>query len=76
MQLIVSTILLLGFIYVAAALSYPSQFKLDGVTTNPEQLAPWTPYVCSIIGLISGMIIAAFTEYVTSHSYAPVRELS
>ena len=40
------------------------------------ELAPWTPYVCSITGLISGMIIAAFTEYVTSHAYKPVRELS
>lgn len=28
------------------------------------------------MGLVSGMIIAAFTEYVTSHAYKPVRELS
>ena len=28
------------------------------------------------MGLVSGMIIAAFTEYVTSHSYFPVRELA
>lgn len=28
------------------------------------------------MGLVSGMIIAAFTEYVTSHSYGPVRELA
>lgn len=29
-----------------------------------------------MIGLVSGMIIAAFTESVTSHSYGPVRELA
>ena len=29
-----------------------------------------------MLGLVSGMIIAAFTEYVTSHSYKPVRELA
>lgn len=28
------------------------------------------------MGLVSGMIIAAFTEYVTSFSYSPVRELA
>lgn len=28
------------------------------------------------MGLVSGMIIAAFTEFVTSHSYRPVRELA
>jgi Na+/H+-translocating membrane pyrophosphatase len=33
----------------------------------------WPPYICSISGLISGMFIAAFTEYVTSHTYYPVR---
>lgn len=35
MQLIVSTLLLLGFIYAAAAMSYPSSFILRGVKTNP-----------------------------------------
>jgi inorganic pyrophosphatase len=28
------------------------------------------------MGLVSGMIIAAFTEYITSHAYGPVRELA
>jgi inorganic pyrophosphatase len=28
------------------------------------------------MGLVSGMIIAAFTEFITSHSYRPVRELA
>lgn len=28
------------------------------------------------MGLVSGMIIAAFTEFVTSHAYFPVRELA
>jgi inorganic pyrophosphatase len=33
----------------------------------------WVPYLCSVMGLVSGMIIAAFTEYITSHAYGPVR---
>lgn len=32
--------------------------------------------MCSISGLISGLLIAAITEYVTSHSYSPVRSLA
>ena len=28
------------------------------------------------MGLVSGLIIAAFTEYITSHSYGPVRSLA
>lgn len=34
------------------------------------------PYICAITGLISGLLVAAFTEFVTSHSYKPVRELA
>lgn len=39
-------------------------------------MSAWTPYICSILGLISGMCIAVITEYVTSHTYFPVRELA
>lgn len=73
MQLIVSTVLLLGVIYVAAHVSYPENFKLVYESHESEVFGPWAPYLCSILGLISGMFIAAFTEYVTSHSYKPVR---
>lgn len=76
-QLLISTVLLLGVIYLAAFVSFPSTFILT--IPNAEQpvvLSVWTPYVCSILGLISGMIIAVFTEYVTSHAYKPVRELA
>jgi inorganic pyrophosphatase len=74
-QLIGSTILLLGLTYVVCILSYPAsfRFKSSPVTGTFE---PWVPYFCSVLGLVSGMIIAAFTEYVTSHAYGPVRELA
>lgn len=67
-QIIGSTIVLLGFTYLVCLFSFPSTFKFNG-----EEIDIVKPYLCSIFGLISGMIIAAFTEYVTSHSYAPVR---
>lgn len=61
MQLIVSTLLLLGAIWVAAEVSYPSSFKLVFNSTESDVYGPWAPYVCSVLGLVSGMIIAAFT---------------
>ena len=71
-QLIGSTVILLGVIYLVAYLTFPANFQINEHT----DLGPWTPYLCSVFGLISGMIIAAFTEYVTSHAYRPVRELA
>lgn len=71
----ISTILLAGAIYGAAALSYPSSFVLDGLKDNPV-LHPWKPYLCALFGLVSGMIIGGYTEYMTSHGFKPVRELA
>ena len=73
-QLIGSTIILLGVTYLAAILSYPGQFIF--IDSSSDVHRPYIPYLCSIFGVISGMIIAAFTEYVTSHAYKPVRELA
>jgi len=39
-------------------------------------MQPWKPWLCTIVGLVSGLIIGYFTEYMTSHSYTPVREVS
>jgi len=66
--------LLLGVIALVAYISYPDQFKLLGNGTSTVRY--YHPYICAITGLISGLLIAAFTEYVTSHSYRPVRELA
>lgn len=77
-QLILSTVLLMGVVYLAAYLSYPEKFVLINQYDVVEfkDLGVWTPYLCSVMGLVSGMIIAAFTEFVTSHAYRPVRELA
>jgi len=36
----------------------------------------WGVSVCILCGLWSGLIIGYFTEYMTSHSYKPVREIA
>lgn len=70
-QLIGSTIILLGITYVVTIFSFPEISYMGGQVNKTFER--WVPYLCSILGLISGMIIAAFTEYVTSHTYGPVR---
>ena len=74
-QLIGSTIILLGITYVVTIFSFP-ETSIFIAQTGPKNFDRWVPYLCSILGLISGMIIAAFTEYVTSHAYSPVRGLA
>lgn len=80
-QIIISTVLLLGAIYLAAHISYPANFIFDesgearlGGKFDVKQ--PYHAYLCAAFGLVSGMIIGGFTEYMTSHTYQPVRELA
>jgi len=71
--LIVSTVLMSP---VVTALSYyclPHSFKMAGVDHEVQ----W--YWCAIsinLGLWSGLVIGVVTEYYTSHSYKPVREIA
>jgi inorganic pyrophosphatase len=74
-QLAISTLILLGGIALVAYISYPSEFKLLS-GSDLSSVAYYHPYICAVTGLVAGLFIAAFTEYVTSHSYAPVRELA
>jgi Na+/H+-translocating membrane pyrophosphatase len=52
-----------------AATNTPNGIKLDIISNRK----PYHAAVCSIFGLVSGMIIGLFTEYMTSHTYGPVR---
>lgn len=74
-QVIISTVLLAAILYAVATVSYPTTFIMTDVSRT-KIMYPWKPYVCALMGLVSGMIIGGFTEYMTSHSYKPVRELA
>jgi inorganic pyrophosphatase len=74
--LIVSTIILIGISYLAAYLTYPSSFELRLQGKTIAERSALYPFLCTLFGLVSGLVIAAFTEYITSHTYAPVRELA
>ncbi len=74
--LIVSTVVLIGISYLAAYLTYPGSFelRLTGKTIAGRSVVH--PFLCTLFGLVSGLVIAAFTEYITSHTYSPVRGLA
>jgi len=74
--------LLIGGIFASAYLTLPSDFQMFLAATNTpngikldiiSNRKPYHAAVCSIFGLVSGMIIGLFTEYMTSHTYGPVR---
>lgn len=60
------------------AVSYiflPLEFALD-VGGTPTVVKWWHVMLCVLLGLWSGMLIGYVTEYYTSHTYNPVREIA
>jgi inorganic pyrophosphatase len=71
--LIISTVLMTP---VVVALSYyclPEEFDMSPTQQNVKW---WYCAVSIMLGLWSGLIIGFVTEYYTSHSYSPVREIA
>ena len=76
-QLISTTLLMIPAVYVAAILFLPGEFDLEStVGYKTLHLHPWEAFLCVVMGAIGGLIIGLITEYYTSHSYNPVRELA
>ena len=76
-QLGLTTLVLTPVIYALAAIFLPSSFDLARV--NGVDVISFTPvkaWACVVSGLWSGCLIGFITEYYTSHSYAPVREVA
>lgn len=61
---------------MASYLTYPSGFelRLKGKVIGSRTF--WHPWICSLLGLVSGLIIAFFTEFITSFAYFPVQDLA
>jgi len=76
-QLISTTIVMVFAVYGAAVFYLPASSELH--TTVGENFVSLTPFkaaVCVSMGAVGGLIIGLVTEYYTSHSYAPVREVA
>jgi H+-translocating diphosphatase len=77
LQLISTTVLMIPSVYVAAIFYLPSEFTLEStVGKRVLTLHPWEAWLCIVMGAVGGLIIGLVTEYYTSHSYAPVREVA
>jgi inorganic pyrophosphatase len=79
MQLIISTVLLTPCFFIVAYWVFPDEFYMTEHTIIRRHLPikkPWQAAVCSVMGVWAGLLIGYYTEYMTSHSYRPVREVA
>jgi len=72
-QLLISTILMTPTLYLLSYCFLPNITENLGGTTNVHY---WHVFLAGASGLWSGLIIGVITEYYTSASYAPVREVA
>ena len=73
--LLVSTALMTPVVLALAGAAYPQDFEItDG--KNTYVMKWWQAATAVIMGLWGGLLIGIVTEYYTSHSYRPVREIA
>jgi len=70
-QLLVSTVLMTPCFYGLCEWFLPATFEVQGM-----QVKNWHVFFCGFCGLWSGLIIGYVTEYYTSFSYFPVRDVA
>jgi Na+/H+-translocating membrane pyrophosphatase len=75
-QILLSSILLSGGAIIAGYISLPDTYNIGQHFDQRLGRKPWHAFVSTIVGLWSGCFIGWITEYMTSHSNAPVRELA
>uniref|UniRef100_A0A7S3VB22 H(+)-exporting diphosphatase n=1 Tax=Chaetoceros debilis TaxID=122233 RepID=A0A7S3VB22_9STRA len=76
-QLISTTVLMIPSVILAAKAFLPNSFDLKATVGNDMvTLTPIEAALCVIMGAIGGLTIGLITEYYTSHTYKPVRELA
>jgi inorganic pyrophosphatase len=81
-QMVLTAFLMLPVTYGLAHKLLPAQFELVGVALDadgdvkPVHGSPFKAFVCVAFGTIGGLIIGLITEYFTSHTYTPTRELA
>jgi len=71
--LVVSTVFQTPVVIAIAYAFLPTSFDLDDTIKGVKN---WHCMISVLLGLWSGLAIGYITEYYTSHSYSPVREIS
>jgi len=74
-QLLVTSIAMTALLYPVAAWALPESISLS-VAGKDAIVTPTVCYFCTISGLWGGCLIGFITEYFTSHSYTPVRDVA
>ena len=74
-QLLLSSIFLTPAIIGIAYWCFPSDYALSSIGVNTAR-HPWHAFLCTLVGLWAGLAIGYITEYMTSHSYTPVRDVA
>lgn len=60
-QLVVATAIMMGSLYLSAYLTFPPQFTLSNIYERYYDLLPvWVPYLCSVIGIVSALLLCLF----------------
>jgi H(+)-translocating pyrophosphatase len=76
-QMWISSAFLLPTIYVISVIVLPESYSIGQKETVSfkANVSKWDTMICPMSGLISGLIIGFVTEYYTSMTYNPVKEL-
>ena len=74
-QIGVSTVLMTPCLYFCAMWCLPESFVFEKVAEGGH-VTRWSAFVCSALGLWSGLVIGWWTEYYTSTEYAPVQKVA
>jgi inorganic pyrophosphatase len=69
--IVLSTVFTTPMVFFLSMYMLPASFELNGHT-----ITPFAASICVCTGLWAGLIIGVVTEYYTSHTYTPVREIA
>jgi inorganic pyrophosphatase len=75
MQLILTTLVMVPATVIIGNTYLPESFRIDGVSKSMTGTRTGAE-LCVIAGCVGGLIIGLVTEYYTSASYGPVREVA
>lgn len=84
LQMVISTILMIPFVYLLSVTFLPKEYSIGDSnsqvsTANTNFRAKVTQihtFICPVAGLVSGLLIGLITEIYTSYSYSPVKSLT
>lgn len=76
LQLISTTVFMVGAIFFAAYSYLPETITMTAIGGDDFEMVYYKAWICVSLGAVGGLIIGLVTEYYTSHSYKPVREVA